>query len=128
VNAPHAFSVAILAVALLTATLLAALAALLATLLAALAALLATLLAALAALLATLLALPSAGFLFTTLTAWSLLTSALLTATLIVFLIVCHVLPPLRLLTVQYQSVLAMKTEPIQSLLHSFKTDCSLLS
>jgi hypothetical protein len=68
---------------LLTATLLTALATLLtATLL--------TALATLATLLSALLTLTAAGVLFTTLTARSLLTSALLTATLIFFTIVCH--------------------------------------
>jgi hypothetical protein len=49
-----------------------------------------TALAALATLFPTFLTLSPAGFLSITLTAWSLLTSTLLTATLIFFTIVCH--------------------------------------
>jgi len=56
--------------------------------------LLSTLTTLLATLLTTLLGLSAAGFLVTTLTAWSLLTSALLATSLIVLTIVCHCLFP----------------------------------
>jgi hypothetical protein len=89
-NRTHLVTAPELALALLTTFLTASLLATLVTLLAALVTLLAalpTLLSALSALLT----FSAAGFLSTTLTARSLLTSALLTATLIFFTIVCHV-------------------------------------
>jgi hypothetical protein len=85
---------------------------------------LATLLATLATLLSALLALAAAGLLFLTLTARSLLTSALLTTNLIFFTIVCHDIPsPVR--CVDCQSVPSLRTDVHFVMLHSFKTDCS---